>query len=306
MNKLTEGKKMFISVMAIFVVYAVIFIIFDDFDRRKYKPIDGPNDWHLVIFSVVVMIMLAFVLHRYWREMDKRISREQDVQKTLMRRQLTQNISHELKTPVTSILGYMDTLIEHEDMPAEMRQQFIRRSQSQARRLTSLLQDLSTLNRMDYAQEAIEMEQEIDVAAIIKDVMMETQLAMRQKKMEMQARIPQKIIIKGNPSLVYSIFRNLTDNAINYAGQGTYITLTAREQPNRWLFVFTDNGVGVSEEHLDHLFERFYRVEKGRSRSMGGTGLGLAIVKNAIMLHGGTISVTNASGLRFDFSLMKG
>ena len=114
-------------------------------------------------------------------------------------------------------------------------------------------------------------------------------------------------LVEGNQSLLYSVFRNLTDNAIAYAGEGTTITLSAKDEDRFWHFTFSDNGIGVPAEHLPRLFERFYRVDKGRSRKMGGTGLGLAIVKNAVLLHGGTISVRNVptGGLQFDFTLKK-
>ena len=120
-------------------------------------------------------------------------------------------------------------------------------------------------------------------------------------------RLPAHICVRGNMSLLYSVLRNLTDNAIAYAGVGTTITLTAHEEGEWWHFTFSDNGVGVGAEHLPRLFERFYRVDKGRSRKMGGTGLGLAIVKNAVLLHGGTITASNnpEGGLRFDFTLAK-
>ena len=126
-------------------------------------------------------------------------------------------------------------------------------------------------------------------------------------------QLPERVTVHGNRSLLYSVFRNLTDNAINYAGENTTITLRAELDeddsiaglPQRWRFTFSDNGIGVSPEHLPRLFERFYRVDKGRSRKMGGTGLGLAIVKNAVLLHGGTISVDNNpnGGLCFHFTL---
>ena len=113
--------------------------------------------------------------------------------------------------------------------------------------------------------------------------------------------------MKGNRSLLYSVFRNLTDNAIAYAGDGTTITLEGKEIGNKWHFVFRDNGQGVPQEHIARLFERFYRVDKGRSRKMGGTGLGLAIVKNAVLLHGGTIRVNNLpeGGLKFELTIKK-
>ena len=130
---------------------------------------------------------------------------------------------------------------------------------------------------------------------------------MESRDMVFDDRIPDKIIINGNQSLIYSIFRNLTDNAIAYAGDGTTITLMAIEERECWKFSFSDNGIGVAPEHLSRLFERFYRVDKGRSRNMGGTGLGLAIVKNAVILHGGFITVKNNEdgGLLFEFALSK-
>ena len=307
MKKLSEGRKMFLSVMLIFAAYAAIFIIFDDYDRRAEKPLNEMADWHLLWFSVVVMVGLAFLLHRYALHMDQRISREQAEKQNLMRRELTQNIAHELKTPVASILGYMETLDDNPQLPTETQRQFIRRSHSQAQRLTALLQDISTLNRMDSASGMIEREQ-VDVSRLVGDIVEETKLALQQRGMTFHGEgLPQGIVIIGNTSLIYSIFRNLIDNSISYAGQGAAITLSAIELNDRWQFTFSDNGAGVAPEHLPRIFERFYRVDKGRSRSMGGTGLGMSIVKNDIVLHGGSITarLSNGGGLAFDFTLRK-
>ena len=142
---------MFVSVMAVFAIYAVIFILFEDYDRKFLKPFDEVSDWHLLLFSFVVMVGLALLLYRYARRMDERISREQDAKENQMRRELTQNISHELKTPVASILGYTDTILDDPQMSPETQRQFIQRTNAQARRLTALLQDISTLNHMDDA-----------------------------------------------------------------------------------------------------------------------------------------------------------
>ncbi len=306
MKKLSEGTKMWMSVMVIFAVYAVIFILFEDYDRKMLAPFDEVSDWHLLLFSLVVMVGLALLLHRYARRMDERISREQTEKESRIRRELTQNISHELKTPVASILGYTDTILDNPQMDDQTRQQFIERTHAQAQRLTALLQDLSTLNRMDYATDVLSMER-VDISVMMADIVEETALAVASKRMQLKNCLPQDVSIDGNWSLVYSIFRNLVDNAINYAGEGTTMELSAEDKGNCWAFTFKDNGVGIAEKHLPHIFERFYRVDKGRSRSMGGTGLGLAIVKNAVLLHGGQITVTNISsgGLQFDFTLKK-
>lgn len=233
---------------------------------------------------------------------------EQDI----LKRQLTQNIAHELKTPVASIQGYLETVLDNPNINDSMREQFLKRCYAQSQRLTSLLQDISTLNRMDDAPDMIGTE-DVNISEIVANIQKETALQLQQKQMSFVNKLPNDVMVKGSPSLIYSVFRNLTDNAIAYAGTGTTITLTAQPIENideemkspKWQFTFSDNGVGVPVEHLPRLFERFYRVDKGRSRKMGGTGLGLAIVKNAVLLHGGTIRVVNNfnGGLRFDFTL---
>ena len=304
MKKLSEGRKMFISVLVVFAIYALIFILFEDYDRKFLQPFDEVSDWHLLLFSLVVMVGLALLLHRYARSMDERISREQEAKENQMRRELTQNISHELKTPVASILGYTDTILDDPQMNSETQRQFIERTNAQARRLTALLQDISTLNRMDYAAHQLTMER-TDVSAIVSDIIQETSIALEKRRMTLNNCLPQDIIIQGNPSLIYSIFRNLIDNAINYAGEGTTINMSAELMDDEWAFCFSDNGVGIAAEHLPRIFERFYRIDKSRSRQVGGTGLGLAIVKNAVLLHGGTITANPAedAGLEFRFTL---
>lgn len=306
MKQLTEGRKMFVSVMAIFAVYAVIFIVFEDYDRRSMAPMSETSDWHLLGFTLVVMSLLAILLHRYAQRMDERISREKEEQHAQMRRELTQNISHELKTPVASILGYMETLIDNPDMAPATQQQFIRRSHQQAKRLTALLHDISTLNRMDYAAENISW-QPVNVSQLVADIVSETTPLLEKQHMTFDNQLPADIMVEGNDGLIYSIFRNILDNSVCYAGEGTHIVLSAIEFSDSWWFNFSDNGVGIPAEHLSRLFERFYRIDKGRSRQMGGTGLGLAIVKNAVLLHGGTITTHNGNngGVSFTFTLKK-
>ena len=297
---------MWVCVMAIFLVYAVIFILFEDYDKHFVRPFNEVSDWHLLAFSIVVMLLLGLLLYRYARRMDERISREQLTKQNKMRRELTQNIAHELKTPVASILGYTDTILDNPDITNETWMQFVVSTNAQARRLTALLQDISTLNRMDYATEVLTMER-VDISALMADIVEETALAVEYKQMRLNNCLPEDVCIQGNWSLIYSIFRNLVDNAVNYAGEKTTIEVSAEDKGSYWAFTFRDNGIGVPEEHLSRIFERFYRIDKSRSRALGGTGLGLAIVKNAVQLHGGQISVINlnGAGLCFTFTLKK-
>ena len=238
-------------------------------------------------------------------KMYKRIQttrKEQDI----LKRQLTQNIAHELKTPVASIQGYLETILDNPHINEDMKAQFLQRCYAQSERLTSLLRDISTLNRLDDGSDMIDFEA-VDITQMVGDIMKETALEREERKMSFHNLLPERIVVKGNRSLLYSVFRNLTDNAIAYAGEGTTITFEGNEIGNKWHFIFRDNGQGVPPEHLPRLFERFYRVDKGRSRKMGGTGLGLAIVKNSVLLHGGTIRVSNLpeGGLKFEFTIKK-
>ncbi len=297
---------MWLSVMAVFLVYATIFILFEDYDRKFIMPFNEVSDWHLLLFSLVVMGGLGFLLFRYAKRMDERISREQSEKENRMRRELTQNIAHELKTPVASILGYTDTILDSPDITEEVKNQFIVRANAQARRLTMLLQDISTLNRMDYARDMIRMER-VNVSVLFADIAQETAFAMQNRQMTLHNYLPEGIIVHGSYSLLYSIFRNLMDNAINYAGRGTTVEVSATQQPDCWQFTFLDNGIGIPAAHLSRIFERFYRIDKGRSRETGGTGLGLSIVKNAVLLHGGniTVSAPDTGGLAFEFTIKR-
>lgn len=228
-------------------------------------------------------------------------------QQTRLKRELTQNVAHELKTPVASIHGYMETLLTNPDIPAETSRQFMERCFAQTKRLSALIQDISALNRLDETTANTLAHEPVDISALVTNIMNDTALLRAEHNIEFKNKLPNGIIVNGEYSLIYSIFRNLTDNAIAYAGDGITIELKVHETRSSWFFEFSDNGVGVPEECLNRLFERFYRVDKGRSRSMGGTGLGLAIVKNAVLRHGGMINVNNrrGGGLIFLFSLKK-
>ena len=231
----------------------------------------------------------------------------QEEEQARMKRQLTQNIAHELKTPVSSIQGYLETIVNNPDLPRERINAFLERSYAQSNRLTHLLRDISLLTRMEEAPNMAEKET-VNLSLLVQDIFSEVALQLEEKQIKAQNMIPEGLTIQGNPSLIYSIFRNLTDNAIAYGGTQIDITVSCFHQDNQfYYFSFADTGVGIGAEHLGRLFERFYRIDKGRSRKLGGTGLGLAIVKNAVLLHGGSIFAKNNpnGGLEFIFSLAK-
>ena len=233
------------------------------------------------------------------------ISRQEE--ESRMKRQLTQNVSHELKTPVSSIQGYLETILSNPDLSPDKRQFFLERCYSQSTRLTGLLRDISVLNRLDEASEMFDLT-EVNITKLIAEIQKECSQDMEEKHITSEIILPGDPTVFGNNSLLYSIFRNLYDNAIAYAGENIKITVNCyKEDPKYYYFSFSDNGVGIPEEHINRIFERFYRVDKGRSRKIGGTGLGLSIVKNGVNFHKGQISAKSSpgKGVTFFFTLNK-
>ena len=233
------------------------------------------------------------------------ISRQEE--ESRMKRQLTQNVSHELKTPVSSIQGYLETILSNPDLSPDKRQFFLERCYSQSTRLTGLLRDISVLNRLDEASEMFDLTA-VNITKLIAEIQKECSQDMEEKHITSEIILPGDPTVFGNNSLLYSIFRNLYDNAIAYAGENIRITVNCyKEDPKYYYFSFSDNGVGIPEEHINRIFERFYRVDKGRSRKIGGTGLGLSIVKNGVNFHKGQISAKSSpgKGVTFFFTLKK-
>ncbi len=272
----------------------------------------------VILSTVIVLLVLALVTMRgrYVHLKDSiekgKMSmydklRDSEEDKTRLKRQLTQNVAHELKTPVSSIQGYLETIVSNPDIDAETKDRFIQRCYAQSRRLSSLLADISTLNKLDDAPQGYEFER-VNIPELLQSIQRDVSMQMEANHVTFRALVDPGVEVDGNPSLLYSIFRNLTDNSIAYGGEGVTITVQVlSEDPDFYTFSFSDNGTGVAPEHIPHLFERFYRIDKGRSRKMGGTGLGLAIVKNSVLLHRGAISVRigAAGGLEFMFTLPK-
>jgi len=232
------------------------------------------------------------------------ISRQ--TKRKVLKQQLTDNIAHELKTPVSSIKGFLETILEGKPDP-EKTQEFLRRAYSQASRLADLVHDISILTKIEGAGNLYQVEL-VSLPDLIRDIIGELSPAFEERKIVVELSLPENLIVKGNSGLLYSIFRNLFDNTIDHAGSNIKARLDNYLADEKFCyFSYSDTGIGVPEADLPRLFERFYRVEKGRDRKKGGTGLGLAIVKNAIEFHKGDISARNRTGggIEFLFTLSK-
>lgn len=223
-----------------------------------------------------------------------------------LKRQIANNVNHELKTPVGIIRGYIDTMVANPNMDESQREHFLSKTQKQVERLVDMLDDLSTLTRLDDASGSIPT-REVNMNALLENLDEEIYESGIGGDLTFVYELPDNCIVKGSESLINAAILNLVKNAAAYS-HGSEMGLIGEDlNENFYSFNFYDNGTGLDDEHLPKLFDRFYRVEHGRSRKTGGTGLGLSIVKSTIVSMGGSISVRNrdTGGLEFLFTLPK-
>ena len=224
----------------------------------------------------------------------------------LMKQQMTSNIAHELKTPVATVMGYLETL-QHNTITKEKQKYFIDKAFAQAKRLSELIEDISMLNKIEEAKGHFVFES-VNIDEIVAEVYDNLKLRLDKKNINVNIQFENPIILNGNKSLLFSVFYNLFDNVIKYGGENINLSISNYLDDNdNFYFSFSNTGNSIEEKHLSRIFERFYRVDTGRSRKTGGTGLGLAIVKNAIQLHNGEITARNYKdgGVEFLFTLGK-
>jgi len=218
------------------------------------------------------------------------------------RREFLGNLAHELKTPVFSIQGYILTLLEGGLEDESINRQFLMRASKATDRMTDILEDLDQIAKMEVNELHLETAN-FDIVELAQDTF--DDLEMKAKKAEIKLKFASEytpIMVHGDRSRIGQIFVNLISNSISYGKEGGTTTVSFGNVDGKTSIRVSDDGLGISEEHLPRLFERFYRVEKSRNRHMGGSGLGLAIVKHIIEAHNQTITVDSTSGLGSEFT----
>jgi two-component system phosphate regulon sensor histidine kinase PhoR len=221
-----------------------------------------------------------------------------------VRRDFVANVSHELKTPIASIKGFVETLLDGASENPDDAKRFLRIVAKQADRLNQIIEDLLSLSKIEQSEEEANLPlEESSIRAILDAAVGDCQTAAAERDIRINVSCDGGVVANINARLLEQAVDNLLDNAIKYSDPGEEVLITARSLPNEVLISVTDHGCGIDRDHLPRLFERFYRVDKARSRKLGGTGLGLAIVKHIVQAHGGKISVQSTPGKGSTFTI---
>jgi two-component system, OmpR family, phosphate regulon sensor histidine kinase PhoR len=214
-----------------------------------------------------------------------------------LRRDFVANVSHELKTPLAAIQGFVETLLDDPDMPFPTRHRFLERVARQAERLAALVVDLLTLSRLDDTKGSEDGAEPCDFFGVVRESLRDLAPIAEKRRVHLEARLPKDLLLlRADREGVRQVVGNLIDNAIKYTPEGGKVTVHVEVQSDHVQFEVIDTGIGLSDEDQERVFERFYRVDRARSRELGGTGLGLSIVKNTVRSLGGDVGVRSTIG----------
>ncbi len=219
-----------------------------------------------------------------------------------MRRDFVANVSHELRTPLTVVNGFVETLHDMPHLENSMARRALQLMGEQTRRMESLVDDLLTLSRLENDQNPLR-EEKVDVRALLEEIYRQGQ-SLSNGKHPLQLQIECDVKLTGSREELRSAFTNLVTNAIRYTPEGGGIVMRWSEREGQAMFAVQDSGIGIAPQHIPRLTERFYRVDRSRSRETGGTGLGLAIVKHIAMRHQAKLEVVSEEGKGSIFSLV--
>lgn len=214
-----------------------------------------------------------------------------------LRRDFVANVSHELKTPLAAIQGFVETMLDDPEMPAATRHRFHERIARQAERLTTLVGDLLTLSRLDEQTTPGAPVAPCDLGAVVRDILRDLSPLAGRRGLHLRSTLPeQPATVRADREALQQVAGNLIDNALKYTPEGGRVTVQVGTRDGRVVLEVTDTGIGLSPADQERVFERFYRVDRARSRDVGGTGLGLSIVKNTVRNLGGEVGVRSLLG----------
>lgn len=214
-----------------------------------------------------------------------------------MRRTFAANVSHELRTPLTSIQGYVETLLDGKVTDEKMQKSFLQIVYNQAVRLRNIVDDLMSLSKIENMSESGDLEMiRGEIEAVIKSAVLQCQEKANNKKINISIFMNGKIYVKMNTRLLEQAIYNLLDNAIKFSSEESQVKIQVEGVGNEVSLVVSDNGAGILKKHHQRIFERFYMVDKARSRELGGSGLGLSIVKHIVQIHKGRVDVKSEVG----------
>ena len=261
-------------------------------------------DWTLLITIGLLFLLAALLTRRLSLRADAKAKEAADEQLKTQKKRITGNLAHELRTPVTSIRGYLETLVDNPQMDEAKKGQFIDRAYRQTLRLSDLIRDISLITKMEEAPQTLKKEH-LGMRHLTCEVIEEFAGTIAAQGVKVENTIADDVCILGNQSLLYALLRNLVENSLRYGGPGITIHIECSLYDGMANFFYYDTGKGVSDEHLGKIFERFYRIPEEDSHRSEGSGLGLSIVKNAVAFHRGTISAHHLQphGLAFRFSI---
>ncbi len=265
--------------------------------RREALPLDKPEDALEQMNKEI----------REWSE-ERKTEIEQLKRLETYRKEFLGNVSHELKTPIFNIQGYILTLLEGGLEDPKVNKDYLKRAEKSVDRMISIVEDLQSISQLETGELELEYDQ-FDINSVIRDVIDAQELKARSKGITLSFRDenPAPVMVVADKFRIRQVLVNLVVNSVKYGKENGETRIKVYDAGTNIHVEVADNGIGINKEHLPRLFERFYRVDKSRSREMGGTGLGLSIVKHIIEAHGQTITVmsTEGAGSVFTFTLKK-
>jgi two-component system phosphate regulon sensor histidine kinase PhoR len=221
-----------------------------------------------------------------------------------IRKDFVANVSHELKTPIASIKGFVETLLDGAMRDPDDAARFLTIIAKQADRLGSIIEDLLSLAKIEQSEDAADLAlEEASLAGVLEAAVADCQANAAARRIEFDLECDPALRAAVNSPLLEQAVTNLLDNAVKYSEPGETVRIVARREADAVTIAVSDRGCGIEREHLPRLFERFYRVDKARSRKLGGTGLGLSIVKHIVQAHGGQITVASVVGQGSTFTI---